>query len=154
MSRFLKDTDYEVQVRTEIRHLVDGYQPSNPGSQPPARLVQAEGAAIQQMRNYLADRYDVGLIFRPDQATQANPADTRNLHIVLTVVDIVLYHLYSQTGSRDVPEHRKNRYEDALEWLRMAGKGQIGADLPAPTPTPAAVSDLRFHSRPPENHRW
>lgn len=151
--RFLKNTDYEVQVRTEIRRLIDGFQPGDDESLPPARLLQAESAAVQQMRNYLADRYDVPAIFREDEAEPGEP-DTRNLHIVLTAVDLVLYHLYSQTGARDVPEHRKNRYEDALDWLRSAGRGEIGADLPPRPDSPDIVADLRFWSRPPENHKW
>ncbi len=58
MSRFLKDTDYAVLIRTEIKNiLLENYSET--------KLLSAEQMAIAQIKNYLAGRYDVALIFTP-----------------------------------------------------------------------------------------
>ena len=150
MARFLKNADYEMQVRTEIRHLLDGYDPASPDV-PSLRLLRAEDTAVSQMKGWLSGRYDCPAIF----AAPLTP-DVRNQFIVTIMIDIVLYHLYSQTGSRDVPTHRKERYQDALDWLKDAGQGKITSDLPSLVTTDLTddSGDVKLWSYPPENHRW
>ncbi len=150
MARFLQDSDYEMQVRTEIKHLLDGFDPTTPGTMP-LRLLRAEDTAISQMKKWLSGRYDCAAIFIPP----ATP-DARDQFIVTVTIDIVLYHLYSQTGSRDVPTHRKERYQDALDWLKDAGQGKITSDMPALVTTDITDNsgDIKLWSYPPENHRW
>lgn len=76
MSRFIKDNDYAVLIRTEIKNiLLENYSET--------KLLSAEQMAISQIKNYLAGRYDVGLIFKPllEPAEVENPdllIDTRN----------------------------------------------------------------------------
>ena len=128
MSRFLKDTDYAVLIRTEIKNiLLENYSET--------KLLSAEQMAIAQIKNYLAGRYDVGLIFTPllEPATGDNPGeqiDTRNAFVVMIVIDCALYHLYCSIAPNKIPEHRSNRYQDALEWLKMMAEGKGYADLP------------------------
>jgi hypothetical protein len=150
MARFLQASDYEMQIRTEIRHLLDGYDPANPDDVP-LRLLRAENTAISQIKKWLAGRYDCSAIFIPP----ADP-DERDQFIVTITIDLTLYHLYSQTGSRDVPEHRKHRYQDALDWLKDAGQGLVTSDLPSLVTTDPDDNsgDIKLWSYPPENHRW
>ncbi len=121
MPRFIKETDYDALIRTEIKNiLLEGYQA--------AKLHSAEQMAISQLRNFLAGRYDVDLIFTPLPDGELN--DTRNPYIVMTVIDCALYHLHCSIAPNKIPEHRSNRYQDVLEWLKDVGNGKTQADLP------------------------
>ena len=127
MSRFIKNTDYDVLIRTEIRNiLLENYSET--------KLLSAEEMAISQIKNYLAGRYDVGLIFTPllesieDENSQQ--IDTRNAYIVMITIDCALYHLYCSIAPNKIPEHRSNRYQDVIEWLKMMTEGKGNADLP------------------------
>lgn len=120
MSRFIKDTDYDVLIRTEIKNiLLENYSAT--------KLLSAEQMAIAQIKNYLAGRYDVAAIFTP---AIENEDDTRNAFVVMIVIDCALYHLYCSIAPNKIPEHRSNRYQDALEWLKLMVEGKGNADLP------------------------
>ena len=126
MSRFLKDSDYAVLIRTEIKNiLLENYTET--------KLLSAEQMAISQIKNYLAGRYDVGLIFTPllpPAEGEGEQLDSRNAYIVMITIDCALYHLYSSLAPNKIPEHRSNRYQDVMEWLKMMAEGKGSADLP------------------------
>ena len=126
MSRFLKDTDYAVLIRNEIKNiLLENYSET--------KLLSAEQMAIAQIKNYLAGRYDVGLIFTPmlpPAEGEGEQLDSRNAYIVMITIDCTLYHLYSSVAPNKMPEHRSNRYQDVIEWLKMMAEGKGYADLP------------------------
>jgi len=68
---------------------------------------------------------------------------------------MALYHLYSQSGAKDVPEHRKHRYQDVLDWLKDAANGNIMTDLPPlKNENGEDTGSLFFISRKPLNHKW
>lgn len=139
---FLQDTDYSVLIRNEIKSLLE--------EENPADRLKAESMAIAQMKAYLSGRYDVDAIF-----IDPGTPDTRNMHIVMLAIDITLYHLYSSEAPGRMPEHRSNRYEDALSWLKDAARGNIKPDLPLLTNDEGEESlDIRFNSRLPNNHKW
>lgn len=119
MSRFLKDTDYNFQIKSEILRLLDG---STSDLSSNLKLLAAENAAIAQMKNRLSGRFATGEIF--------DGSENRDSFIIMITVDITLYHLYSQTGHKDVPEHRANRYQDAIDFLKDASNGTIATNLP------------------------
>lgn len=132
MSRFIKDTDYAVLIRTEIKNiLLENYTET--------KLKSAEEMAIAQIKNYLAGRYNVGLIFTAlaDGATE----DTRNAFIVMITIDCALYHLYCSIAPNKIPEHRSNRYQDALDWLKSMLEPNKKADLPLLTNEQGEVKD-------------
>ena len=56
--------------------------------------------------------------------------DTRNAYIVMITIDCALYHLYCSIAPNKIPEHRSNRYQDVIEWLKMMAEGKGYADLP------------------------
>lgn len=152
MSRFLKDDDYQVLIRTEIKNiLLENYSA--------AKLLGAEQMAIAQIKNYLAGRYDAAAIFAPlPEPAEGEPViDTRNSFIVMTTIDCALYHLYSSLAPNKIPEHRSQRYNDALEWLKMVAKGEASADLPliVDSETGEAKAGIRIASKyQPNNNRW
>lgn len=127
MSRFIKETDYAVLIRTEIKNiLLENYSET--------KLFSAEKMAIAQIRNYLAGRYDVALIFtpmlEPIDDDDSEQLDNRDAYIVMITIDCTLYHLYSSVAPNKMPEHRSNRYQDVIEWLKLIAEGKANADLP------------------------
>lgn len=138
MARFLTKEDYQTQIRTEIISLIAGENLDSP------KLLQAENAAVQQMKNHLAGRVDVDSIFSQTGAD-------RDSFIILTLIDMTLYHLYSGSSPRDIPEHRSTRYEDALKWLRSVARGETTSNLPLLEEYPG---EIRIFSKTPEQHKW
>ena len=112
---FLIEDDYKLQVRDYELDDITGYTE--------AIRLQSELAAQAEMESYLRDRYNVGIIF-------SKTADERNPLIVLYMIDIALYHLFSAVASRNVPQIRMDRYDAAVAWLKMVSKGQLNPDLP------------------------
>ena len=137
MSRFLKDTDYDVLIRTEIRNiLLENYSET--------KLYSAEEMAIAQIKNYLAGRYNVALIFQgllPPVVGEGEQVDSRNAFIVMITIDCALYHLYCSIAPNKIPEHRSNRYQDALDWLKSMLETNKKADLPLLTDEQGEVKD-------------
>lgn len=112
---FLTDTDYSVQIRTEVKAIIaaqDGSQDT------------AEQMAEEEMSSYLRPRgYDIPAIF---SAIGAN----RNPLIIMYMIDLVLYHLYSNTAARAMPKNREDRYNAAISWLSKVNGGGLDPDLP------------------------
>jgi phage gp36-like protein len=147
MERFILEGDYAMQIKEEIAKLLTN--PTNWFLSP--KLIRAEQTAISQIRNHIAKRYDCDAIFAPASDTE----DNRDQFIVTIVIDIALYHLYSQTGLRDIPEHRQQRYQDAIEWLKDVGSGNISADLPELIYDDGQTyGNFIINSREPQNHKF
>lgn len=142
MSRFLNDTDYDVLIRTEITNiLLENYSQT--------KLLSAENMAIDQIKNYLAGRYDTDKIFTAEN-------EERNHFMVMITIDCALYHLYSSLAPNKIPSHRSERYADALEWLKMMLKGNSTADLPRLADENGEVkSSIRITSKYKQDcHKW
>lgn len=134
MARFLKNSDYSALIRNEIKAILINATEGN-------KLLVAEMMGVEQVRNFLVGNYDVEAIFPENNEAfdlnefltdpPADPtADTRNYYIVMLCLDCTLYHLYSSLAPNRIPEHRSQRYEDALKWLMPVSKGQSVANLP------------------------
>ena len=146
MSRFIQESDYAMQVKTEILRLLTEHE-----FYQNAKLVRAEQTAIHQIKNRIGKRYDCNKIFAPVSGAE----DTRDQWIVTITIDIALYHLYSQTGNKDIPVHRQNRYQDAIDWLKDVGNGDTPVDLPSVVDNEGnEFGEVILQSRSPENHRW
>jgi phage gp36-like protein len=120
---FLKESDYDVQIRSEISKIIDA-------SVERSKIKKAEDMAIAQMRNHLAGRFDIDAIFI-DAPADGDP-DTRDQYIVMLAIDIALYHLWTKEGPNNIPKTRELRYNDALKWLQDV-QGGAAADLPIKT---------------------
>jgi len=150
MSRFIKSTDYSMQIRQEIIKLLTSGDNEWFNS---SELIRAENTAIAQIKNRIGKRYDCFSIFT---ASGDDQPDMRDQWIVTIVIDIALYHLYSKTGSKDLPQHRSQRYQDAIDWLKDVGNGETVADLPQimDSNTGEAYGEFIFNSREPQNHKY
>ena len=152
MARFIQEADYGMQIKQEIIRLLTDSDFYNC-----AKLVRAEQTAIAQIRNRIGKRYDCNIIFQPllPPAEGGEQLDSRDQWIVTITIDIALYHLYSQTGMKDIPEHRQQRYQDAIDWLKDVGNGTTTAELPPYIEESGEeYSEFKLNSRPPENHKW
>ena len=119
-----------------------------------AKLVRAEQTAIAQIKNRIGKRYDCATIFAPS-TDPVEGGDSRDQWIVTITIDIALYHLYSQTGMKDLPEHRAARYQDAIDWLKDVGNGTTTADLPVIIDAAGdEYSEVRIWGREPINHKY
>ncbi|RKE82000.1 phage protein Gp36 family protein [Chryseobacterium sp. AG363] len=138
---FITDDDYSVLVRTEIKNiLLENYSET--------KIKAAEQMGISQVKNYLSGKYDVEKIF-------SKTGDERNSHIVMIVLDCSLYHLYTPIP-RKMPDIRAQRYQDAIDWLKLAAKGENTADLPPITDDSGnSMIDIKITSKyPAETNRW
>jgi phage gp36-like protein len=138
---FITDDDYSVLVREEIKDiLLENFSET--------KLRAAEQMAIDQVKNYLSGKYDTGEIF-------SRSGDERNSHIVMITLDCALYHLYTPIP-RKMPETRAQRYQDAIDWLKLVAKGEGTADLPKiKNDSGETLSGIRFTSKyTAENNRW
>lgn len=113
---FITDNDFEVQVRQEILSLLDG-------SDEKTAVALAARMATDQIRQYIGGRYDCDTIF-------AAEGDLRDHFIVMITIDILLYHLWAKRAPRKIPEYRATRYQDALDWLKAVGSGEMDSALP------------------------
>lgn len=112
---FLTDEDFNPQIRTEILAIIRGGATETQDT--------AELASIAQMSSYLNAKYNTTLIFG---ATGTG----RNAQVVMYCVDILLYHLHSNITPKNIPEIRKERFDAAIEWLKMVATDKLSPDLP------------------------
>lgn len=116
MARFLNDNDYKKQVQTWIKNIIQTDENI---------LTDAELAAQVEMETYLNNRYDIAAIFSTTQQPSA-----RNKLIVVFLVDITLYHLFTNISPDMIPELREKRYKAAIQWCKDVAKGYISPILP------------------------
>lgn len=115
---FLTTTDYKDQIQDDILAQVIEEQNDY--------LAAAERKAQAEMTGYLNVRYEVAAIF-------AQSGEGRNAEIVMYMVDLVLYHLHSRISPGQVPELRRERYNEAKRWLEWVSQGKLEPMLPKPT---------------------
>lgn len=139
---FITQEDYSALIRNEIKDiLLENYSDT--------KLKSAEQMALHQVKNYLSGRYDTTEIFNTE-------GEARNAHIVMIVLDCTLYHLYTSTVPKRMPDIRSQRYQDAIDWLKAVGTGEIAADLPKiKNQDGNTVFGVKIQSRyQPTNHKW
>jgi phage gp36-like protein len=129
--------------------------PADPEQLGTLAFFKADTAADEQYKVYQVVTTTAAGESPESAAAKWSLFTSRNPFVIMYLVDITLYHLHSKDASRLMPKVREERYADALDWLKMVGKGEINADLPQKTvDDPGFVSDIRFNSNPPENQRW
>jgi phage gp36-like protein len=103
----------------------------------------AEKTAIAQAESYLSQRYDCKAIWETS-------GDERDEMLLMVIIDLVLFHLHAHLPGRMGMEIRRQRYEDALAWLKGVANGNITPDLPRPQDENSATP-VRYGSQPKNN---
>ncbi|NSW46211.1 MAG: DUF1320 family protein [Bacteroidales bacterium] len=137
---FLKHDDFSVTIDDNLLNQIIKNQP--------ALLDSIELMAIAEMQSYIASRFDVANIF-------SKQGNQRNQLIVLYLIDMILYHLHARVSPRNISQLRVDRYNQAIEWLKMASTGIIQPDLPLKADTQGNADDrLKWGSNTKLNQRY
>lgn len=115
---FLTDDDYKIVAGESSLRVLQQNDIEN--------RERAEMAAVDEIKGYIASRFDAEAVFSKTGAG-------RSPVIVMRTVDIALYHLVSAMPNRMGYEIREIRYKMAIDWLEKVQKGSIAADLPTMT---------------------
>ncbi|MCT4580828.1 MAG: DUF1320 domain-containing protein [Flavobacteriales bacterium] len=137
---FVTNGDIEVLIRADMLQHIIGTDST--------LLNKAELAAIQKIRTYLKTRYDVNAVFA------ASGAD-RNELILIYTIDIMLYDLHSRINPRKIPDLRRTRYKEAMEWLKQVQQGELCAELPKAVNNNGqqiGSDDIKWGSNPKREH--
>ena len=141
MSQFVQLSDYDASIHREI---LDALTRSDES------VVEiCEDRAIAEMRCYLSKRYDCDRIF---SAT----GDARLQLVLMMVIDIAVYHIFSIHNPQKLSQLRKDRYDRAVEWMKAVAAEDIsieGAPL-LPEEQRAAHAAFRIHSNPKRTNHW
>ena len=141
MSQFVQLSDYDASIHREILDAL---------TRADGNVVEiCEDRAIAEMRCYLSRRYDCDRIF------SATGGDRLQL-VLMMVIDIAVYHIFSIHNPQKLSQLRKDRYERAVEWMKAVAAEDIsieGAPL-LPEEERAARAAFRIRSNPKRTNHW
>ncbi len=81
--------------------------------------------------------------------------DLRDPFLVMTSIDMAVYHLYAKIPKRNAPEDVSLRYGDAIKWLEGVSKGNFIPNFPLLSVDPDSENnEIKFGSATKLNHRW
>lgn len=106
MNNFITVDDYDATIHREI---LDSLLREDAGSS--ATVEVCENRAIATVRALIGNRYDCDAIF-------SAAGDERNIIILKVCVDIAVYEIFCQHNPYKMSQIRKDRYEDAMTFLR------------------------------------
>lgn len=112
---FLTDDDYRAVAGEQSLKVLQQNSPEV--------RQRAEAMAIDEIKGYLATRFDANLVFKQSGAKRSDI-------VVARTVDITLYNLVSAMPNRMGWDVRETRYKRAIEWLEDVQAGKIAANLP------------------------
>lgn len=104
MAAFITPEDYDASIHQEI---LDSLIRSD------KQIIEiCEDRAITEMRGYLSARYDCNKVFSAE-------GEDRNQLVLMMAIDIAIYHIHSIHNPRNMSQIRVDRYERAIEWLKV-----------------------------------
>lgn len=106
---------------------------------------QAIAAAIEEVRAYLAARYDVEAIFTA-------VGNERNALIVETVKTVAVWQIIKLSNSEMIYEMWRERYDRCVKFLSQVASGKITPLLPIIKKDGVVSTTSRFGSNPKFNH--
>ena len=113
MSQFIDLTDYDASIHRDILDALVREDDT---------IVEiCEDRAIAEMRCYLSKRYDCDKIF-------SAVGTDRNQLVLMMLLDIAIYHIFSIHNPQKLSQLRKDRYERAVEWMKAVGDEEISID--------------------------
>lgn len=117
MSAFIQLADYDSTVHRDILDsLLRGE--AEDGN----RIIEdCEMQAIAQMKSYLNKTYDVEKIFTAE-------GKARHPLVLMYAKDIAVYHLFCIHNPYKMSQIRKDRYQQALDFLKGVSEGMVTID--------------------------
>ena len=96
---------------------------------------------------YCAYQYDYVVAAGTDITNESawSNSDNRDQQMVMYFADITLYHLHARIAPRNIPQLRIDRYNAAIDWLKMAMRGDVTPNIPKLQP--AQGGRIRFGSQ-------
>lgn len=107
MNNFILLSDYDATIHREI---LDSLLRGD-AAEGNAVIEVCENRAVATVRSLIGARYDCDAIF---SAT----GDERNVLVLKVCVDIAVYEIFCQHNPYKMSQVRKDRYDDAMQWLR------------------------------------
>ena len=107
MNNFIQLSDYDATIHREI---LDSLLRGD-AAEGNAIIEVCENRAIATVRSLIGARYDCGAIF---SATGGE----RNVLVLKVCLDIAVYEIFCQHNPYKMSQMRKDRYDDAMQWLR------------------------------------
>lgn len=135
MSTFISIDDYDASIHRDILDSIT--------REDTAIVEICEDRAIQEMKSYVSDRYDVVALFPSAPATGGT--DTRNPLVLMMAIDISVYHLFCIHNPQKMSQIRKDRYDRAVEWLKQVARGQINIEGAKKVPSEEMALKSSFH---------
>ena len=135
MSTFISINDYDASIHRDILDSIT--------REDTAIVEICEDRAIQEMKSYLSDRYDVIAMF-PSAPAQGG-TDTRNSLVLMMAIDISVYHLFCIHNPQKMSTIRKDRYDRAVEWLKQVMRGRVNIEGAAKLSSETLAAKSSFH---------
>lgn len=106
MNNFIELTDYDATIHREI---LDSLLREDAGSS--ATVEVCENRAIATVRSLIGNRYDCDAVFSAQ-------GSGRNVLVLKICLDIAVYEIFCQHNPYKMSDIRKERYDDAMQFLR------------------------------------
>lgn len=106
MNNFININDYDASIHREILDALLREDAANSDT-----IEVCENRALAIIRSLIGRRYDCDQIF-------AMEGDQRNQLVLRVSLDISIYEIYCQHNPYKMSQIRKDRYKDAMDWLR------------------------------------
>jgi len=125
------------------RHVLDAIVEDDPDCVP-----ESIDTAIDTIKNYLSQRYDVGRIF-------AAEGGERNKHILSIARTLTVWEIISRNNNDILYDKWEARMKEAVRFLEKAAAGSIAPDLPLIVDSEGNVqSKMKYGSNPKFNHSF
>lgn len=108
-------------------------------------MQAAIDAAISEARGYLS-AYNT-------TATFSASGSRRNALLLTFVKDIAAWHFLVLCNAGVELELRQDRYDRAIAWLKAVQRGDVSADLPAPTPDEESAAGVIIYGSNPKKEQ-
>lgn len=108
-------------------------------------------AGSQKMYVVIATNSTAGLAIT--DTSQFTQADTRHPLLLTYCKDIALYHIHTNISPQNIPQLRKDRYDQAISWLNKVNKDMLSLDLPLLDANNPSAS-FRLGSKSKYSDRW
>jgi len=94
--------------------------------------------------------------FEIGDASKWTAGDTRDPLILRFLIDVILYEIHCRINPRNIPQHRINRRDDAIDWLKKVAdpRNNVNPNFPEKTFDENKGLDIVFGSNKKQSHYY